>query len=171
MVPFWTTHDHDDYCSRLLVTGNEPVISFILVYAGTPTIFANFRTFIRLYLIIFHCYIALYIATLHHTSTSHSYSYVTALCHAPTLQPYVATLRRTSMPHLRHITTALLHRIVSPPPRVAPRDKSGDRTISGRKVDYSIECMWLCNKSGPFLRFLWHSLRRFFDLSQSRPSY
>src|SRR5712664_1906743 len=86
-------------------------------------------------------YIALYVAMLHRTSTSHSYSYVTTLCHVPTSQPYVAALRHTSMLHLRHIATASLHHIASPLPRVTPRDKSGDRTISGRKVNYSIECM------------------------------
>src|SRR5882757_7551059 len=90
------------------------------------------------------CYIALYIATLHRTlhraSTSHSYSYGTTLCHVPTSQPYVAALRRTSMLHLHRIATASLHRIASPLPRVTPRDKSGDWTISGRKVNYSIEC-------------------------------
>jgi hypothetical protein len=86
-------------------------------------------------------YLALYLAMLPRTSTSHSYSYVTTLCHIPTSQPYVAALRRTSMSHLRRIATTSLHRIASPLPRVAPRDKSGDRTISGRKVNYSIECM------------------------------
>ena len=38
------------------------------------------------------------------------------------------------------------------------------------KVNYSVECTWLCNKSKPFLRFFWHSLRHFFNLSRSRPS-
>jgi hypothetical protein len=51
----------------------RPMMSLVLVHAGTPTIFANFRTFIRLYLIIFHRYITLYIATLHHNATSHVY--------------------------------------------------------------------------------------------------
>jgi hypothetical protein len=89
------------------------MINLVLVYAGTPTIFANFRTFIRLYLIIFHHYITLYITTLHCTSTSHSYSYVTTLCHASTLQPYVTTLCRTSMLHLCRIATISLHRIAT----------------------------------------------------------
>ena len=96
------------------------VISLVLVYAGIPTIFANFRTFIRLYLIIFHRYIAvlrrnpmshLYIALLGH-ATSHSTSqcyiaplhrtpiamsplYVTSLPHNPMSQLYVALLCRT----------------------------------------------------------------------------
>src|SRR5882762_2235661 len=75
---------------QLETESGVPVMSLILVYAGTPTIFANFRTFIRLYLIIFHCYITLYVAT---------------LCH-------------TSMPHLRHIATVRLtplhhHRLMS----------------------------------------------------------
>jgi hypothetical protein len=34
------------------------LMSLVLVYAGTPTIFANFRTFIRLYFIIIHHYVA-----------------------------------------------------------------------------------------------------------------
>jgi hypothetical protein len=91
----------------------DTVISLVLIYAGTSTIFANFRTFIRLYLIIFYRYIALYVATLHCTSTLHSYSYVTTLCHIPTSQPYVATLRRTSMLDLCRITTTLLHCIAT----------------------------------------------------------
>jgi hypothetical protein len=90
----------------------ETLMSLVLVYARTPTIFANFRTFIRFYLIIFHHYITLYVATLHHTSTLH-YSYVTTLCHTPTSQPYVATLRRTSMSHLRCIATTSLHHIAT----------------------------------------------------------
>src|SRR6266436_2588985 len=45
------------------------LMSLVLVYAGTPTIFANFRTFIRLYFTIFHGYIA----PLHCSSTSQSY--------------------------------------------------------------------------------------------------
>ena len=45
------------------------VMNLVLVYAGTPTIFANFRTFIRLYFTIFHGYIA----PLHCSSTSQSY--------------------------------------------------------------------------------------------------
>jgi hypothetical protein len=56
-----------------LINACSSLISLVLVYARTPTIFANFRTFIRLYLIIFHHYIALYIATLCHNSTSHLY--------------------------------------------------------------------------------------------------
>src|SRR5882762_4204030 len=111
------------------------MISLILVYAGTPTIFANFRTFVQLYLIIFHCYIALYIATLCRTSTSHSYSYVTTLCHTPTSQLNVALLCHT------YVTSLPPRSIALPLPCVTPHDKSGDQTISGHKVNYSIECM------------------------------
>jgi hypothetical protein len=80
------------------------MISLVLVYAGIPTIFANFRTFIQLYLIIFHRYIAvlcrnpmshLYIALLGHATshaTSHSTSHATS--HS-TSQRYIAPLHCT----------------------------------------------------------------------------
>src|SRR5882762_4053682 len=82
------------------------VMSLVLVYAGTPTIFANFRTFIRLYLIIFHHYITLYLATLHHTPISQLY--VTPLPHYPTSHSYVAPLHCPSMSHQHCIATTLL---------------------------------------------------------------
>jgi hypothetical protein len=80
-----------------------PVISLVLVYAGIPTIFANFRTFIRLYLIIFIAtshstsqrYITRYIAPLHRTPIAMSPLYVTSLPHNPMSQLYVALLCRT----------------------------------------------------------------------------
>jgi hypothetical protein len=101
--------DAETLCSQFRAALSGTLISLVLVYAGASTIFANFRTFIRLYLIILHRYIAryiaLYVATLHRTSTSHSYSYVTTLCHVLTSQPYVTALRRTSMSHLRCIAT------------------------------------------------------------------
>ena len=63
-------------------------MSLVLVYAGTPTIFANFRTFIRLYFIIF----------------------------IATSQPYIAALRRTPMslyttPTLHHILRCIALRL------------------------------------------------------------
>jgi hypothetical protein len=137
------------------------LISLVLVYAGISTIFANFRTFIRLYLIIFHHYIA----PLHCTPIAMSQLYVTSLPHNPMSQLYVALLCRTYVTSLppRSITSSL--------PCVTPHDKSGDWTIWGWKVNYSIECTWLCNKSRPFPKFLWHSLQRFFDPSRSRSLY
>src|SRR6267154_3039711 len=66
----------------LWVVRAKVMMSLVLVYAGTPTIFANFRTFIQLYFTIFHSYITLlrrsstsqlYIAVLPRSSTSHSY--------------------------------------------------------------------------------------------------
>src|SRR6267154_6592454 len=62
------------------------LMSLVLVYVGTPTIFTNFRTFIQLYFTIFH-------------------SYITPLHHSLTLQFYLAPLCRTSIPHQRHITS------------------------------------------------------------------
>src|SRR5882762_2649219 len=82
------------------------MISLVLVYAGTPTIFANFRTFIQLYLIIFCCYIT----TLRRTSMLNCY--IALLSHAM-LQLYVATLHHTSIPHQCRIATALLHCIAT----------------------------------------------------------
>src|SRR5712664_1829784 len=87
---------------------HHPLISLVLVYAGTSTIFANFRTFIRLYLIIFHRYIALYVATLHCTSTLYSYSYVATLCRSSTSHFYVAP---TS--HCYHLAPSHCHCLVS----------------------------------------------------------
>jgi hypothetical protein len=78
------------------------VISLVLVYAGTPTIFANFHTFIQLYLIIFHHYITLYIATLHCNlccnSTSHFYVTPTLHCYhlAPSHRHCLMSLHMTS---------------------------------------------------------------------------
>jgi hypothetical protein len=63
------------------MTARVPLMSLVLVYAGTPTIFANFRTFIQLYLIIFHHYIALYITTLHRNSTLHLYIVTVSFAH------------------------------------------------------------------------------------------
>src|SRR5882757_2889597 len=77
-----------------------PMMSLVLVYAGTPTIFANFRTFIRLYFTIFHSYIAL----LHRSSTSQLY--IAALHHSSTSHSYVAS-HPTSHRTLRHITSRL----------------------------------------------------------------
>src|SRR6267154_6349317 len=66
----------------LWVVRAKVMMSLVLVYAGTPTIFANFRTFIQLYFTIFHSYIAplccnstsqLYVAPLFCSSTSHPY--------------------------------------------------------------------------------------------------
>src|SRR5882757_742782 len=109
------------------------MMSLVLVYAGTPTIFANFRTFIRLYFTIFHSYIALlhrsstsqlYIAVLHRSSTSHSYvaSHPMShrnLCRIATYvasQPMshhnlrgIATYIASHCASLHHITTALCH--------------------------------------------------------------
>src|SRR6267154_5326603 len=101
-------------------------MSLVLVYAGTPTIFANFRTSIRLYFAIFHSYIAL----LHRTSTSQLY--VAALHRSPMSQFYLAVLHRIA-PYVASQPTS--HRIAprsiaSPLPRVTPRDMSGARTIS-----------------------------------------
>jgi hypothetical protein len=83
------------------------LMSLVLVYAGTLTIFANFRTFIQLYLIIFYCYIAL----LGHTYTSQHY--VVTLCCNSTSHLYLATLHHTSIPHQCHITTTSLHHIAT----------------------------------------------------------
>jgi len=121
-------------------------------------------------------YITLYVATLHCTlcrnttspSTSHSYSYVTTLCHVPTSQPYVTALRHTSMSHLHRIATASLHRIATA--CVAPRDKSGDRTISGPKGQLLHRMHVTMQQVQTVPRFLQHSLRCFFDPSRSRPS-
>jgi hypothetical protein len=90
------------------------LISLVLVYAGIPTIFANFRTFIRLYLNIFHRYIAvlrrnpmshLYIALLGHATSR----YITL--HRTLHRTLPRTLRRNTTSHLyiaRYI--APLHR-------------------------------------------------------------
>jgi hypothetical protein len=70
-------------------------MNLILVYAGTHTIFANFRTFIRLYLIIFHCYIALYVATLCRTSMLHL-CHITTMCLTPLDHHCLMSLHVTS---------------------------------------------------------------------------
>src|SRR6267154_3099975 len=87
-------------------------MSLVLVYAGTPTIFANFRTSIRLYFTIFHSYIAL----LHRTSTSQLY--VAALHRSPMSQFYLAVLHRIA-PYVASQPTShrTLRRIAS---RLAP---------------------------------------------------
>src|SRR6267154_3790669 len=118
------------------------MMSLVLVYAGTPTIFANFRTFIRLYFTIFHSYIALlhcsstlqsYLAVLPRTPTSHR-----TLHHIAT---YVASPPMSHRHLCRIATSVTLHpashriaprSIASPLPRVTPRDMSGAQTISGR---------------------------------------
>jgi hypothetical protein len=84
----------------------SPLMSLVLVYAGPPTIFANFRTFIRLYLIIFHHYIGLYITTLCHNSMS--CLYLATLCRNSTLHFYAtSTSHRYCLAPLHH------HRLVS----------------------------------------------------------
>jgi hypothetical protein len=82
------------------------VISLVLVYAGTPTIFANFRTFIRLYLIIFHHYIALYITTLCRNSMSRPY--LATLCCNSTSHFYV-----TLTSHRYHLAPSHCHHLMS----------------------------------------------------------
>jgi hypothetical protein len=103
----------------------------------------------------------LYVEPLHCTPKSH---YVAILPHTSTSQSYITLLYYTNV--------ALLPRSITlPPPHITPRVKSGARAISDHKVNYSIECTWLCNKSRLFLRFSRHSLRHFLDPSWSRPSY
>ena len=91
--------------------------------------------------------------------------YVTPLPCNPMSQLYVVLLCYT------YIALLLPHSIASPPPHITPRVKSDARAISGHKVNYSIECTWLCNKSRLFLKFFRHGLRHFLDPSWSRPSY
>jgi hypothetical protein len=69
---------------------SDTLMSLVLVYAGIPTIFANFRTFIQLYLIIFDRYIAV----LHRNPTSHLYIalYIAVLRRNPTSHLYIALL-------------------------------------------------------------------------------
>src|SRR5882762_9527351 len=120
MKPIWQSRVKNTIIGSVFMSSSDhiPMMSLVLVYAGTPTIFANFRTFIRLDFIIFHCYIALYIATLCCTSTLHSMSqlYVMPLPHNPMLQFYIALLCHT------YITSLLPCSITSPPPHVTPRD-------------------------------------------------
>jgi hypothetical protein len=95
----------------LTLSPPPPLISLVLVYAGTSTIFANFCTFIRLYLIIFHHYIALYIATLRCNSTLHLYIALLWLCHNSMSRPYLATLCPSSTSHFYVAPTSHRHHL------------------------------------------------------------
>jgi hypothetical protein len=79
------------------------LMSLVLVYAETPTIFANFHTFIRLYLIIFHCYIT----TLHCTSTLHLY--IALLCCTPLCCNSASHFYAAPMLHCYHLTPSHCH--------------------------------------------------------------
>jgi hypothetical protein len=89
-------------CNQIF--SKQPPISLVLVYAGTPTIYTNFRTFIRLYLIIFHHYIAL----LQLCRSSMSRPYLTTLCCNSMSHFYVAP---TS--HCYHLAPSHRHCLVS----------------------------------------------------------
>jgi len=102
-----------------------------------PTIFANFRTFIRLYFTIFHGYIA----ALHGSSTLQLY------CHSSMSHPYVCC----SIPHHVLHACTLLH-ITSPPPRVIHVTcQVLGPSWATRSTTHRMHVT--CNRSGPFRGF------------------